>query len=106
MSSGIDSFAQRVWAAIRELDARRYIYKGKIVQASASDAAAPGGPKPGRVLVSGVDPLQNVLVHPSMVLDDQVRSLGNAAVGRDVLVQSIGGQFYGVTIQLTGETRW
>lgn len=106
MSSAWDSFREMLWAELRRIDSRRTAYIGKIVKASASDDDAPGEPKLGRVLVSGIDPDKDVPVHPSMVLDDQIRALGSAARGRDVLVQSIGGQLYGVTIQLTGETRW
>lgn len=106
MPSAWDALRELLWAELKRIDSRRACYVGKITQASASDDDAPGGPRLGRVLVSGIDPAKSVPVHPSMALDDQIRALGSKAQGMDVFVQSIGGTLYGVSIQLTGETRW
>lgn len=106
MSSAWDSLRELLWAELRKIEARRTTYRGKIVQASAADDDAPGGPRLARVWVSGIDPDKDVPVHPTLCLDDQIRALGDAAIGMDVVVESIGGQLSGLTIQLTGETRW
>jgi len=102
MGKGSDSFVARIWAAIRELQDRQTSYIGKVSEFS----LAGQGSKLPRVRVSGIDPTKVVAVHPTMELNDQLKALGTVAVGMDVLVVSIGGQLYGVSIQLTGETRW
>lgn len=106
MTRAWDALNEALWAKLRELSERRTTYVGRIEQAVASNPTAPGGPARGRVLVSGIDKDRSVPVHPTMALDEQIRGLGNAAVGLDVLVLSIDGQLYGASIQLTGETRW
>lgn len=101
MPSAWDALRELLWTELKKIEARRTGYVGKVVQASASTSTSLG-----RVLVSGIEKDRDVLVHPTLSLDGQVRNLGDSVIGKDILVFSIGGQYYGMNIQLTGEKRW
>src|SRR5437868_5857008 len=103
MPSAWDALRELLWSELKKIEARRSAYVGKIEQATASDSNTPGEPTLGRVLVSGIEKDRSVLVHPTLSLDGQIRNLGASAIGQDILVLSVGGQYYGLNIQLTGE---